>query len=401
MKTKTSFFQLYFAFTLFSLFTANLAAQPSRIASDAFGLFRNDADSFMDPNDYETVEFEKFFFYIQHSPDFQQAYDFFSAPKPAGMGNDILSAGYAGYLGSVYIGGFFEGNLYERFRSSLTPNGTAYTVYDTLSVLIGAEPVGGIVLMAGYQCRDQTIGGVSGSAENLSFGGGWGKNFTLNNGFLIKPQVGFIYSENEINIPRLVKERIYELFTGISMGTSDINYSIAGSAEADLELRRSGNALPIISAGYTFVYIDMPLSPVVHVLSTSYKRVYDLNDRFSVGFGFGLDILFAAAKGTVSGTPTNATMLALIPNSQAGFTYKFNSPFSVNAGINVDYDLGYRYTQTGDKSHPFAYLGNTFVSTRAGGCFQPNENLAIDFSYATGYYTANMGDLSLGLRFKK
>jgi hypothetical protein len=380
---------------------ANLAAQSSWIVGDTFGLFRNDVDSFMDPNDYGTVEFEKFFFCIRYSPDFQQAYDFFSEPKIFGMGNDILSAGYAGYFGNVYVGGFFKGNLYERFWSNVAPDGNAYTVYDTLSVLIGAEPIGGIVLMAGCQYRDQTIDDMSSSTGGLSFGGSWGKNFTLDNGFLLKPQVRFVYSEDEIYLPRLVKDRIYELFIGITMGASDINYYIAGNAEADLELPRNGNALPVISIGYTFAYIDMLLPPAVHVLSTSYKRVYDLSDRFSIGFGFGLDFLSATTKKTVSGVPINAVMLALVPNGQVGFTYKFNGPFSVNAGINVDYDIGYRYTQVGDISNPFAYLGVTFVSTRAGGCFQPNENLAIDFSYASGYYTANIGDLSLGLRFKK
>jgi opacity protein-like surface antigen len=388
-------------FVLLSLFAANLAAQSSWISSDTFGLFANDADSFMDPNDYETVEFEKFFFCVRYSPDLQEAYDFFSFPKPGDMGSDILSAGCAGYFGNVYVGGFFEGNLYERFWSNITPDGNGYTMYNTLSVLIGIEPIGGIAMMAGYHYRDQTIYDISDSAESLSLGGGWGKNFTLNNGFLLKPQLRFVYSEDEINLPRLIKDRMYDLFIGVNTGITDIDHYITGSAEADLELHRGGNVLPVVSVGYTFAYIDMLMSPAAHVLSASCKRVYDLGNRFSAGFGFGLKFFFAAAKGTVSGTPVDSVVLALIPNGQAGFTYKFNSPFSVDAGINVDYDLGYRYIQIGGKSNPFNYLGSTFVSTRAGGCFQPNENLAIDFSYATGYYTANIGDISLGLRFKK
>jgi hypothetical protein len=396
MKTK-----IYFAFALLSVFAANLASQSSQIAGDTFGLFRNDADSFMDPNDYRTVEFEKFFSYIRYSPGFEQAYDFFSVPKPNGMGSDTLSAGYAGYLGNVYVGGFFEGNFYERFWSNVAPDGNAYTVYNTLSVLIGTEPIGGIVLMGGYRYRNQTLGGVSDFTEGQSFGGGWGKTFTLNNGFLLKPQAGFMYSEDEINLPQSVKDRLYDLFVGINMGASDMDHCIVGNAEVELELPRKGNALPVISMGYTFAYIDMRLSPAVHVLSGSYKRVYDLDDRFSIGFGFGMDVFFAMAKETVSGVSTGATLLAFVPKAQAGFTYKFNSPFSVNAGVNLDYDLGCRYTETGGSSRPYAYMGNVFVSTRAGGSFQPNENLAIDFSYTTGYYTANMGDLSLGLRFKK
>jgi outer membrane receptor for monomeric catechols len=114
-----------------------------------------------------------------------------------------------------------------------------------------------------------------------------------------------------------------------------------------------------------------------------------------------MDIFFAMAKETVSGVSTNAMLLELVPKGHAGFTYKFNSPFSVNAGINLDYDVGYRFTKIGGSPQHYTYLGNAFVSTRAGGSFQPNENLAIDFSYTTSYYTANMGDLSLGLRLKK
>jgi hypothetical protein len=386
---------------LLSIFAADLAAQSSRIAGDTFGLFRNDADAFMDPNDYGTVEFEKFFSCIRYSPDLEQAYDSFSVPKLGDMGSDTLSAGYAGYFGNVYVGGFFEGNLYERFRSNVALDGNAYTAYNVLSVLTGIEPMGGIVLMAGCRYRDQTIGGVSDSSRGLSFGGGWGKNFTLNNGFLLKPQLGFMYSEDEINVPPPIKDRLYDLFTGVDMGVSDMNYCIMGNAGADLEMPRKGNALPVLSVEYTFVHTDMRLSPVVHVLSGSYRRVYDINDRFSAGFGFGLDVFFAMAKGTVSGVSTNAMLLAFVPNGQAGFTYKFNGPFSVNAGVNLDYDFGYQYTKAGDSSRPFAHLGNIFVSTRAGGSFQPSENLAIDFSYAAGYYTANIGDLSLGLRFKK
>jgi hypothetical protein len=313
------------------------------------------------------------------------------------MGNDTLSAGYAGYVGNVYIGGFFEGNFYERFRSNVAPDGTAYTVYDTLSVLIGTETIGGITATAGYQYREETLGGVSNSMGGVTIGGGWGKNFTLNNGFLLKPQIELIYSGAGMNL----SQDMLDVFLVLGAGNTDVDYFVLGNAAADLELPRNG--LSSISMGYTFLYLKTPFSSVINRLSCSYKRVYDLTDRFSAGFGFGLHVWFGMGKEAIGNKAMEITGLLLVPSGQAGFTYKFNGPFSINAGINVDYELSYesRKISGGGSSLIEAHVGNFEVSTKAGGSFHPNENLAIDFSYAAGSFSADIGSFTLGIRLKK
>ncbi|MDR1389144.1 MAG: hypothetical protein LBJ31_04130 [Treponema sp.] len=361
-----------------------LAAQ-SRLNGNTFGLFGNDADNFMDPNDYGTVDIPEFFSTIQYDADFQSAYHTTSTTpgKPGGMGEDILSAGYARYFNGTYLGLSFEGNLYEQYWS---PGPDAYTIYDSLTALIGTESIGGIIVNVGYEYNKQQPSGVS--AGGLILGGGWGKNFPLANGMLLKPEVGLVYSK--VDLAGL---------GSMAAALAGFDYILAGAVGADLELNSGKGAAPTVSLNYTFAYFDVFDSALLNLLSASYSNTYDLNDRFSAGFGFGLDIGFSTIK--VSSTLKQSTTV-IAPNALAGFTYKFNSPFSVNAGIKASYDLfTLNNTKTGGTSTSNTTIGGFNVQTSAGGSFQPHESLAIDFSYATTPYTADMGNLTLGVRFKK
>ncbi|MDR0402181.1 MAG: hypothetical protein LBH35_01175 [Treponema sp.] len=399
-------------FILISVFAAGLGAQ-SRINGDTFELFGNDADVFMDPNDYGTVEFDQFFSYLQYDADIQDRYNsnitgpgsVYGGNRPAGMGNDILSAGYAGRFGSLYIGATFQGNLYE--KAWMPGTGSASVTHDLFSVLVGTESIGGITLTAGYSGTEQNpSGGPSVSAGGLIFGGGWGKNFTLSNGLVLKPEVNFLYTKVDITgIAQEIEDAINNI-PGGGGGTPSLDYIIGLDAEADLELPYSGSARPSISAGYSFGYAKVDgvdMSGTSHGISGSYNRTYDLTDRFSAGFGFGLDIILVLINADVGGGVTmKGTVWDISPFGRAGFSYQFNSPFSVHAGIQLSHGIynGFSF-KAGGQSISNNSVGPFDVLTRAGGSFQPTENLAVDFSYFNAAYDSNLGMITLAVRFKK
>lgn len=395
------------AVTLAVLIMFPAAAQSSRISSNTLGLFNNDADLFMDPNDYKSVKFDQWFAELQYarSQDLYKTYYNDISVDP--LKSNILGAGYARYLGDTYLGLYYEGNIIEGNWSSDTTN---IAVYDRLDVLAGNDKWGGITGILGVQYRnvdDSDWGGIT-------IGAGWGKNFTLGNGSLLKPQAGLIFSkgfipEGEPLLETLEDVQSILLRGGYSDPSLKLEFTIAGGAKADWELPPGETAKPVVSFGYSFAAVGLDgFLPAAHTVSGVYKQTYDLSDQFSFGFGGGADVGLIAGTLKSGSFDMDVTRFVFTPNAAAGFAYQFKSPFSINAGIGAGYSMGVWSAKPKPgvfRENNKNFLGPFELQTRAGGSFQPLPNLALDFSfYATGgdrYYNIILDNLRLAVRYKK
>jgi hypothetical protein len=93
-----------------SVLATTLSAQTSSQNYATAGVFAADADNFMNVNYYGDVEFGKWFGYLD------------------GNSNGTLGLGYATKFGSVYLGGFYNGNILTKYTNS---SKTAKTQWDT------------------------------------------------------------------------------------------------------------------------------------------------------------------------------------------------------------------------------------------------------------------------------
>lgn len=375
---------------------ASLTAQESLTNFNTAALFGNDIDNFMDPNDYEKVEFESFFSEIQ--------YDSFFGSQ------DLLTFGLAKKFGSTYTGFFFSGDIfqYNDDGPGATTNDDGYTIQNSLQVLIGTPAIGGIKLGFGIQGQDieDAATGVSADFQIYTMMAGWGKNFELKSGSILKPEINAAMvlpsSGASATFPGFDPTQITNSGAGINVNLDNI---FAVSLETDLVLVPKETVERIFSFEYDLLITKISMSGfgfsekttlLFHNLLASYKQIHPLTDNFSAAFNCGVDISYASIKiGPVSVSTTGFT-----PSAAAGFIYQFNSPFSVNAAVNVEYPI----TKLSGGGVSDTLWGGFTTVTTAGGSFEPNSSLAIDFSYSNGnagYYNTNINALSLGVRFKR
>jgi len=98
-----------------------VAAQTSNTAQATYGNFKTDVDNFLSVHDYTKVDMEKWFGY-------------------AGYDSSMLSLGYARNIGDLYLGTYYNGNMfYSSNPTDITEVET--TNYVTTGVIIGNEVV--------------------------------------------------------------------------------------------------------------------------------------------------------------------------------------------------------------------------------------------------------------------
>ena len=370
---------------LLALLPASLAAQSSLTLDNTAGIFSNDIDDFMDPNDYENVEFDNYFLEFQGS----------SAGAPP------LVVGFATNFGDMYTGFYYSGNIlnYQKNAGDINSNSI-----NNLELLLGSPSFGGIKLGLGLNLYKEKISGVTADANIYTFSAGWGKNFELSNGTTLKPEVNAFYmsTSSKVSVPGLGNFSIF-----------DINYIFGLSLETDWILSPKGDAERSWTFGYNFAFGDadfmgMDVTPLDHGLTASYKQVYNLSEKFSAGLSAGVEVNYLSYSYSTSGIELSWSALLFIPNAAAAFTYKFDTPFSVNAGLDLAYPIIRDNASVSFSGFPsvsnttVTYPGFT-VTTTAGGSFEPYPGLAIDFSWRSpnGYYDVDMGVITLAVRIKK
>jgi hypothetical protein len=223
---------------LFVLLTGVLFAQQSLISGGIVSrlisserywkirlLFTEDTDAFMDPNDYQSVEFESFFAETQ-------------AARFAGI--ESLSGGVAKQFGQIYTSFFFDG----------TGKNFVFSGRNFFSIMVGTASAGAF---KPFFEKD---------ADSTRFGLDWGMNFASG---LLKPEVMISYTN--------VETADYNglLGTGVAL---EIAFAPAdGEASFDIQYEFKFG-LPKNDGSYHD-----------HYATVMYRRLYGLTDDFSAGWG--------------------------------------------------------------------------------------------------------------------
>jgi hypothetical protein len=200
---------------LTALCVSPLAAQITSNTSNATsGLFSTDVDYFLDVNDWQNVEFGKFFTTMQVG------------------GTEGIGAGFAVNAGSAYLGAGYIGNFWSAgstVNSTTTEYGDKYAnanwrgkkiINDRsgsglqwnsrVFLFLGTAPIGGLLLegnfvKAGKNNLDKEYLDSAGDLltdENsqglgeIEAGLRWGRNFDLGGGLTLKPNLAFSYNTN-------------------------------------------------------------------------------------------------------------------------------------------------------------------------------------------------------------
>jgi hypothetical protein len=233
---------------LFVLLTGGLFAQQSLISGGIVNrlisserywkmhlLFTEDTDAFMDPNDYQSVEFESFFAETQ-------------AALFAGV--ESLSGGAAKRFGQIYTSIFFDGNG-ENFL---------FTNRNFLSIMIGTSA-------GAFKPFFER------NTDSTRFGFNWGMNFA--SGFL-KPEVMISYSD--------AKAADYDGLLGAGAALGIVFAPAEGEASFDIQYELKFG-LPQNGGSYRD-----------HYITVMYRRLYWITDGFSTGWGLGAAGWFVEQK---------------------------------------------------------------------------------------------------------
>jgi hypothetical protein len=292
------------------------------------------------------------------------------------------------------------GNIFESRKNQTQGNETSF-LFNQVNALIGSPSFGGIIIGAGIQSDSSDDGTVELDAKLYSFNAGWGKNFVLGNGTTLKPQiiVGFIKPDIDVN----ANLGNLGLNDDVAAYGEQLEHIITAGVGVDWVLDPKTAAERVWSFGYGLILPSVDMGDVdfsmhLHTISASYKQTYNLSSQFSAGFNAGASIVLIKTKLEFPGMSEKSSNTTFTPHAGAAFTYRFNSPFSLNAGINAAYPVARNNPDPGDATT--TYQGFR-VRTTAGGTFQPHPSLAVDFGLATGYYRAGLDNVRLAVRYKK
>jgi hypothetical protein len=388
------------------------------------GLWGNDMDNAQDVNDYQDVEFDKFFAFL------------------AG-GNAGITGGFAKNFGKIYVGIYYTGTLVNGSSIERTNaagnridttggNDLGFTFTDNLYGLIGT-PVGGFKLgiLSDFRTdKDEfsgTISGITGTVESTEKGGRlglgliWGKNFDIGPGTL-KPEIGILYGFNLQKTETTVTTTTPPIITGngtTSGGHAPLQLLIQG----DYVFPENGGRQSVISFSEFFDYHIFP-DPVnetsttpasgtstttrkgkawANTLGLGFKRTYAIDEKFSVAWNVTGALTYRTTDteeetevkvpGFTSTTTHNygdtTTEIGFTPRARLGFTYQFvPDKFALHGHAGVE--LSFTRTEVSsnapnDKTSTTTTSWGNGLAPLAGlgGTFQLHPMAAFDFTITT------------------
>ena len=341
---------------LLCVLAAGAWAQTSRTNAATVGLFSNDADKFMDVNDWSGIQFEKLFAYLQGG----------------NSTNATVSAGLAKHLGALYLGVFYDGNLFGSLSESREDrDGNDVGNYptsrkeftDNLYFLLGTS-VGGFRLEINSNFAKTEIPASSSVTTYTTTGDvalelRYGNNFALGAGEL-RPEAAIRYG---LGLAKTETENSTTNITAVdkSNGYSPLNIIL----KADYLFPETENSQFVLGAENNLgfrIYPDplidngQPIattttwdgSYVEEALTLYAKKRYDLDGGFSVAWRLGssfsltkIDNARSTHVGSVStdvaNTTTNTT-IQITPEARLGLSYRMiPDRFTLNGGVRVTY----------------------------------------------------------------
>lgn len=418
-----------------------LAAQISNFESNTGkatnGLFSTETDNFLDVNNWEEVEFSKFFTTLQ-------------ADEADGIGAGLAVTAGSAYLGFGYFGKFWEGSI----NSSKTEYGNNYATQDwrkkqtidksatlawtnQVSFLLGTAAVGGIRLdlslsgMGKNNNEKDSLDSAGGKTTNksavglgaLEAGIGWGKNFDMGGGYILKPNLGFAYcfdmnktvskpGGGSVETTTLGGADPYfsqaDGYTGILDGEVGLTGMINAGAGLGIDRAADGwDGSLWVDYGFETHLYDKQLTDTFgywedyapsftgHLINIGVGAWYALDRRLSLGWSVEGDFGLISAKVTsvqdTGGLPPDHEYSDLVfgisPKIAAGVVYKavpdrlnFNAslalyPLEYSFRKFSHVDMAYTQETRTDKSH---IIGSAYTTTSLGLTWFIANGLAFD-----------------------
>jgi hypothetical protein len=422
-----------------ALIVPALSAQVTSFTSQAtHGLYGTYIDDIQDVNNYADVEFTRGIGY-------------------AGARGTGVSGGFATHIGNLFLGVGYSGDLWSGSATTtkvdgdpadtLGPGGIV-TFDNRFDVLLGSDSFGGVKITLalndfGSDTDENKTGSVTqkrvDTTGSILVGGVWGKNFSLGGGTL-KPEFGLnvTFAPGSTKLTDVGTPNSSSTVKDPASATSPNYTAISLKAAADYEFAPQGNVTTTLSGDYTFtlrlkpdaVYEGKNTSAagqygvsigatdfkssdkgayITNSLNASYKRSYDIDERWSAAWkaGAGLGFNFTETKysgtQTVSGVTsdidqkgTATTTFTVNPLAAAALTYKFASkPFSLHtglglgAGVRIENRENKDYTPTTKQvvtTYTYSPLSTYFA---LGGTLNPTENFTIDMILTGGTGISN------------
>ncbi|GHV92790.1 hypothetical protein AGMMS50268_32930 [Spirochaetia bacterium] len=343
MKVKMFLLGMAFAVVLFVPAVSAQVIPESSLSSSTFGIFGDDIDSYLDPNDYQDVEFEKGFGFIQ-------------APG-------ILAAGYSTRLkDSTYLGFYLGGPLWDGTseasynngnREDGTESGVGFT--GDIGFLLGMEKIGGI--KATFQFEDVKLAyDKKGGDETINSDGyftigvGWGKNFDLKGGVL-SPELALRYKINTFkeqtksdqytylkqsgNPATPDQKKVFDSLSHLILDAQTYYYFSSGTSwlNGEYVLDIGTWPTPIAKSGgaeTTFEGWD-----IAHTLIFEYGRQFDITSQLAFGIKAGADLGYESQRSRWNGIAGKEVIrFGIAPHAEVAAKYAFAAkPISLYTGF--------------------------------------------------------------------
>ena len=424
---------------------SSLAAQITGFSSNTSevteGLFTTEVDKFLDVNSWQDLEFNKFFTTIQ-----VRGLD--------GIGAGLAKKAGPVYLGFGYFGKFWTGGINSetkeygdnyavnawRGKKTVDKNylsDSGLTWINQIDFLLGTEKTGAFLLDlsfagAGKDNDDlDTInaGGDISTAKSsrglgtIEAGLGWGKNFDLGSGFVLKPNLGFSYNidlRKNVTDPETTLEGVDSFFADsaykdVNSGKVGLKGYLTGYAGLTADLSRNttdGSLWFGYNLKYNFYdrqtttssggWTDYDPFNMSHSINLGVGAWYTLDRKLSLGWSAEASFELKNAKVTSamddSGLPPDHRytdfIFGIIPKAAVGVVYKpIPNRFNFNASIAL-YPIGDGFvhrkfthtdisgvaTATTEKNNR---VNATYAATSLGFTWFIIENLALDAGITT------------------
>jgi hypothetical protein len=396
-----------------------LAAQSfkSNTSKATNGLFMTETDKFLDVNSWQEVEFDNFFTTFQWDQGIS-----------AGLAVDAGPI----YLGFGYFGNFWTGTVNsttEEYGDNYAAQGwrgknkvtnTANLAWtNRISFLIGMAPMGGILLDFNFNGLgqnnndkdsldpngDKTTNKDSAGLGSFEAGFGWGRNFELGGGLVVKPNLSFHYNidltKNEMDSGGVETTTLNGMdhFFSQKDGYSNINDGKVGLTGIITAHAGLGIDLPIYSiwAGYDFEthtydkqmtnssddWVDYSPSYTRSLINIGVGGWYTLDRKLS--FSWSLESDFDIENAAVTSEKLKGwlkpeheftdSIFAIYPKIAAGVVYKLlPDRFNFNASLALHpLDYSYRkFTHTDSGINPSTItdtsskINSTYTDTALG-----------------------------------
>jgi hypothetical protein len=419
------------------------AGADSIVSESTFGLFDDETDTFLDPNDYDGVEFDNAFIFLRGGRNGEglDSGNLLQSQHTVNNNTAGIQGGFATRIKSLYLGFGFDTNLWEGAQTITKVDGKqADGPFSSWGSSIDPAPERGIVFDGGFEAllgtgiggfklgldfdqvslnnaKDETDGAdpkeFSYSDGKLLIALGWGRNFDLKGGvlapeFAIGYQISTFKVEQkstdafsyvtyyDFDAGQWVEDDYFEKMSHFVLGANAEYTSPSEAHWFALEYGLDIGIHPTTIAKFDGEDITWKGYDVINGLVGSYRRSVELNDRFSLALGANLALGLRNQRAQVSYTgtppdPYDTVEFSVNPDVAIGAEYAFaKKPFTLYSALKLSsqkdgdelplYSVTYENDNGDPKGESYTHIFVPWgLSAGLGLNFAPFDNFTLGF----------------------